>query len=133
MHEMLIKELDVVDTKSSSLLTHLSIMLAVLAVIIETQMPEKKGGPIGDPEWLRLAIVFLISYSMLALLLLRCVDVVGSFLRPIPEKEEDDLVYFLKEVQLRRSLFQIILRLVVLITLLFISLFVIQHLEYIFI
>ena len=54
------KELDVIDSKSSALLTHVSIMLAVLAVLVESYYT-KEGSP-----WLTVLVIGLVLYSISA-------------------------------------------------------------------
>lgn len=61
-------DMSIIDGKSSTLLTHVSIMLAVIAILV-TQ------APIGI--WRFLMTCELVAFRVVGMVLLRCVDIVG--------------------------------------------------------
>jgi hypothetical protein len=94
-------DMSIIDAKSSSLLTHVSIMLAVVAVLL------------AQPNtywWQLIFTVELIAFSVIGVMLLRCVDVLGPPFRRLPDEGEDLSEYYRGEILLRRGVFQLMLR-----------------------
>lgn len=104
--EHVLYDMDVIDQKSSALLTHVSIMLAVVAFMI----PDTSG------IW-RIALTFeLVAFLLVAMLLLRCVDVMGPpFRNPSAIPSKANTVYH-HEILLRRGVYQAMLRMVFVLT-----------------
>ena len=107
--EHILREMQIVDSKSSALLTHVSIMLVVASFFL----PEG-----GEPDhYVFLIYAELIGLAAVALILLRCVDIMGPGLR----KEygngsgiNDDLNLIHRiwsyEILIRRTLYQSLVR-----------------------
>ena len=101
-------DMDAVDSKSSALLTHISVMFVVLSIFLVSA---------DCHDFIRaLLAVELIAYLFLALLLLRCIDVMGPPNREIPTGADDVNKIFREEIMLRRSIYQFSVRGVFLLT-----------------
>jgi len=92
-------DMGVIDSKSSALLSHTSIILAVLGILIN----------IGGPAKIFFVIEFVL-YAALATLLLRCVDILGPPYRPLVNDTEDLADYWHLEALIRRTIYQFVLR-----------------------
>jgi hypothetical protein len=107
--EHVLHDMSIIDTKSSALLTHVSIMLAVVAVLL------------AQPNvtfWRWVFTTELIAFSAAGVLLLRCVDIMGPPFRQLPPLVDGQLeAFYRSEVVVRRAIFQIALRAVRLFTL----------------
>jgi len=93
--EHFLHDMSILDAKSSALLTHVSIMLAAIAVLLAP----------NEPVWKWIFTAELVLFSLAGVLLLRCVDILGPPFRRVPADggiEE----YYRAEVQLRRAIFQ---------------------------
>jgi hypothetical protein len=111
-------DMSVIDAKSSALLTHVSIMLAVIAFLL--------GSP-GHDGWKWILTGELAAFSAVGVLLLRCVDIIGPPFRRIPPQSQlED--YYRAETQLRRALFQAMVRTVRLLTVSLIAIVVAEKL-----
>lgn len=93
-------DMDIIDSKSAALLTHVSVMLAVIAVLI-TQ---------SESVWRWIMIAELTAFCLVGMLLLRCVDVMGPPYRVPPDDEENLRETYCDEVLLRRGVYQAMLR-----------------------
>lgn len=89
-------DMAIIDSKSSSLLTHVSVMLVVLTFLQK-----------DSTDWFQWFLrIELVLYAILACLTLRCVDIAGPPFRwPVKGVEEWSL-----EACRRRSIYQFILR-----------------------
>ena len=93
-------DMDVIDTKSSALLAHITLMLAVVALLFDSESPLNK-----------LLIVEFVLYTGLATALLRCIDILGPPYRTIQfENEENAIQYWHREALIRRSICQLVQR-----------------------
>lgn len=105
-------DMSIIDAKSSALLTHVSIMLAVVAVLLAQPNPA---------VWRWIYTGELIAFSAVGVLLLRCVDILGPPFRRLPVAAEGNLEeYYRTEVMVRRAIFQAMVRAVRLLTVLLI-------------
>lgn len=105
--EHFLHDMSVIDAKSSALLTHVSIMLAVVAVLLAQPSLAEAGGAV----WKWIFTAELIAFSAVGVLLLRCVDILGPPLRRIvPETLEPLEDYYRREILLRRAIFQYMVR-----------------------
>jgi hypothetical protein len=101
-------DMSLIDAKSSALLTHVSIMLAVVAVLLAQP---------NTPAWRWIFTAELIAFSVVGVLLLRCVDILGPpFRRLSPDAEGGLEELYRREILLRRSIFQAMVRTVRLLT-----------------
>jgi hypothetical protein len=101
-------DMSIIDAKSSALLSHVSIMLAVVAVFLAQAVA-------GVWKWV--FIVELTIFSVVAVLLLRCVDILGPPFRPLGSDDSVEIEEFYRaEVLLRRAIFQGAVRVVRLLT-----------------
>jgi hypothetical protein len=101
-------DMSILDTKSSALLTHVSIMLAVVAVLLA-----QPNGAL----WRWIYTGELIAFSAVGVLLLRCVDIMGPPFRRLPPPANIELEdYYRMEVMLRRAIFQAMVRAVRILT-----------------
>jgi hypothetical protein len=95
-------DMSIIDAKSSALLTHVSIMLAVIALFL------------GQPHtalWRWVFTVELTVFSVVAVLLLRCVDILGPPLRPLPSSDPEEIrKLYRAEILRRRAIFQFTVR-----------------------
>ena len=95
-------DMSLIDAKSSALLTHVSIMLAVIAVLLAQP---------NSPVWKWIYTAELIAFSVVGVLLLRCVDILGPpFRRLVPDAEGKLEEFYRAEILLRRTIFQGMLR-----------------------
>ena len=91
-------DMSLIDTKSSALLTHVSIMLAVIAVLLAQS---------NGAAWKWILTAELIAFSVVSVLLLRCVDILGPpFRRLLPDADGELEEHYRNEVLLRRAIFQ---------------------------
>jgi hypothetical protein len=101
-------DMSIIDAKSSALLTHVSIMLAVVAVLLAQP---------NEAVWRWIYTAELIAFSGVGVLLLRCVDILGPpFRRLRPDADGGLEEYYRLEVLLRRAIFQAMVRTVRLLT-----------------
>ncbi len=101
-------DMDIIDSKSSALLTHISIMFVVIGFFLsETE----KFSVINF-----LFLVEFVAYLMIAMALLRCIDIMGPPFRQPPEDKEERTQMYYFEVTLRREIYHRSLRLVYLLT-----------------
>lgn len=105
--EHVLHDMSVIDAKSSALLTHVSIMIAVVAVFL--------GQP-NSPMWTWVFTVELSMFSIVAMFLLRCIDIMGPPLRQLPEGGEVVAAHYRHEILVRRGVLQWMIRIVQLIT-----------------
>ena len=91
------------DAKSAALLTHVSVMLAVVVVLLST---------VEATPWRIVMGLELFAFSAIGMALLRCVDIMGPPLRQAPAAAEDLANMYLREVQLRRAIYQFVVRMV---------------------
>jgi hypothetical protein len=106
--EHILYDMDVVDSKSAALLTHVSIMLAVIVVLINSSTQR---------VWQLIMTGELVSFSIVGMLLLRCVDVMGPPLRPPLGNDEELNLSYCREVLIRRAVYQTMVRTVFVLTL----------------
>lgn len=100
--EHALHDMSVIDAKSSALLTHVSIMLAVIAVLLAQP---------NSATWRWIYTGELIAFSAVSVLLLRCVDILGPpFRRLRPDADGALEEYYRNEILLRRSIFQAMVR-----------------------
>jgi len=91
-------DMSLIDAKSSALLTHVSIMLAVIAVLLAQP---------NSATWKWIFTAELIAFSLVGVLLLRCVDILGPpFRRLTPDATGKLEEHYRREVLLRRAIFQ---------------------------
>jgi len=95
-------DMSIIDAKSSALLTHVSIMLAVIAVLLAQP---------NSAVWKWIFTAELVAFSLVGVLLLRCVDILGPpFRRLSPDAGGEIEDVYRKEILLRRAIFQGMLR-----------------------
>ena len=104
--------MDIIDSKSSALLTHISIMFLVLGFFITDK---------GNPWFIHfLLLIEFIAYLVVSMVLLRCIDIMGPPFRQLPEDEEELKKTYYLEVALRREIYHRSIRTVYILTALFI-------------
>jgi hypothetical protein len=100
--EHALHDMSVIDAKSSALLTHVSIMLAVIAVLLAQP---------NSATWKWVFTAELVAFSVVGVLLLRCVDILGPpFRRLLPDADGKLEEYYRSEILLRRAIFQGMIR-----------------------
>ena len=100
--EHALHDMSLIDAKSSALLTHVSIMLAVIAVLLAQP---------NSATWKWIYTAELIAFSVVSVLLLRCVDILGPpFRRLLPDADGGLEEYYRTEILLRRAIFQGMIR-----------------------
>jgi hypothetical protein len=106
--EHVLHDMSIIDAKSAALLTHVSLMLAVVAVLLA-----QPNGMV----WRWIYTGELIALSGVGVLLLRCVDIMGPPFRRLPPSGAGELeAHYRVEVMLRRAIFQAMVRAVRLLT-----------------
>lgn len=108
-----------IDTKCSALLTHISIMFLVLGIFITKEN--------AHGIFFLLLVIEFIAYVMAAMLILRCVDMMGPPFRQLPELEEAIQQTLLFEITLRREIYVRVLRLVFVLTAILIPIIVLRY------
>jgi hypothetical protein len=98
-------DMSIIDNKSSALLTHVSVMLAVVAVLLSE----------SDGIWSLLLTAELIAFSFVGLILLRCLAIMGPPRRRVPADDRLVMIYR-SEVLLRRTIYQRMRQMVVWLT-----------------
>jgi len=102
--EHFLHDMSILDAKSSALLTHVSIMLAVIALFL---------GQEHTALWSWVFTVELTAFSIIAVLLLRCVDILGPPLRPLQASDPEAIEErYRREILRRRAIFQLTVRVV---------------------
>lgn len=113
--------MDVLDSKSSALLTHISIMFVALGFFIID----------NSNHWViqSLLLMEFIIYLVVAMLLLRCIDIMGPPFRQLPNDADEEklaeIYYF--EVTLRREIYVRSLRVVYTLTALLIPIILLKY------
>lgn len=103
-------DMDIIDSKSSALLTHVSLMIAVLIGLMIVGLGE-------EHYFIRLLLrVEIVIYIIIAMFLLRCVDIMGPPFRKLKTISKVVNIEYHKEVLLRRTIYQSMLRIVFLLT-----------------
>lgn len=106
--EHVLHDMSVIDAKSSALLTHVSIMIAVVAVFL--------GQP-SAPHWTWVFTAELAVFSVVAMCLLRCIDIMGPPLRRVPSGDAEVVAaYYRREILVRRGILQWMIRVVQFVT-----------------
>lgn len=124
-------DMDTIDSKSSALLTHISLMFVVLSLLLVSDQT--------NAVVMTLLALELACYLMIAMALLRCIDTMGPPLRDLPRKRDDeddraycaeiDLIYRVETTR-RRSIYQHSLRAVAWLTLLLIPIVVFEYVPF---
>lgn len=117
----LLYDMDIIDSKSAALLTHVSIMLAVIVVLLNYSQ---------DRTWQLIMTGELLCFSLVGLLLLRCVDVMGPPFRLPPSDVEEVNKVYRREILIRRAVYQTMVRTVFVLTLLLIAIVAIKALAF---
>ncbi len=101
-------DMNVIDSKSSALLTHISIMFVVLGFFLNNK----------DNKAIICAVFVIefVGYIAIAMLLLRCVDIMGPPFRGLPDSDDEIKKMYCDEVALRRGIYVRALRLVYILT-----------------
>lgn len=115
--DRILNDMDIIDAKSAALLTHVSIMLAVVVVLVTNA---------SSLTWQIILTVELLAFSVVGLLLLRCVDIMGPPFRHPSDNAEDATDMYFEEIALRRTIYQWMVRAVFVLTLFLIGLVVVK-------
>jgi hypothetical protein len=107
LHDMVI-----IDTKSSALLTHVSVMLAVVIGMLFTLIGPKESGSILA----YLLKVEMVAYAIVAMVLLRCLDIMGPPFRKLRNGMREIDAQYHKEIIIRRAIYQLMSRVVFILT-----------------
>lgn len=94
-------DMAMLDSKCATLLTHVSIMLALLAIVV---------GTTTETSWRIIFSVELALYALVATILLRCIDIMGPPLRLVATEQSELDKRYRTEIALRRALYQYMLR-----------------------
>ncbi len=118
--EDILYDMNIIDTKSNALLTHISIMFVVLGFFIHAE----------DNHWLvvTLLVIEFLAYVLTAMLLLRCVDIMGPPFRQPPEAEEEIKQVYYFEITLRREIYARALRVAFILTAMLIPIILFKYL-----
>ncbi|MCG7755836.1 MAG: hypothetical protein LZF63_04160 [Nitrosomonas sp.] len=107
LHDMVI-----IDTKSSALLTHVSVMLAVVIGMLFTLIGPKESGSILA----YLLKVEMVTYAVVAMVLLRCLDIMGPPFRKLRNEMHEIDAQYHQEIVIRRAIYQLMSRVVFILT-----------------
>lgn len=116
----ILHDMAIIDSKSSALLTHISLMFVVVGFFLS----ESK-----DQEIIQLLLlVEFVIYAITATILLRCVEIMGPPVRKIPNEKDvlKEIYYF--EITLRRGVYQYCLRSALILTAALIPIVVLKYL-----
>jgi len=100
-------DMDIIDSKSSALLTHISIMFVVLGFFLNEQNSFIVQAAL---------LIEFVSYLIVGMLLLRCIDVMGPPFRIPPNDDAELKATYYIEVTLRREIYHRALRTVYILT-----------------
>ncbi len=106
--DQILHDMEAIDSKSGALLTHISIMFAVLSFFLN-----------GSNNHFLVQILFLfefIVYLVVAMILMRCIDIMGPPFRELPEDQESLKETYYFEITLRREIYHRALRTVYMLT-----------------
>jgi|GEM_PF-1442820 len=104
----ILHDMEIIDSKSSALLTHISILLVVLLFLFD----EKNHIILNIFVFFELTI-----YILMAALLLRCVEIMGPPFRQFSnEKKLNESMYY-EEIAFRRAIYVRVVRIVFILTL----------------
>ncbi|MEM8495812.1 MAG: hypothetical protein AAF663_10555 [Planctomycetota bacterium] len=104
-----LNDMDIIDSKSSALLTHVSIMLAVVAILMAIST---------SVVWKSILAVELVAFTLVGLALLRCVDIMGPPYRRASRNIEALSEIYHREILVRRAIYQSMVRSVFILSLL---------------
>ncbi|UJP01249.1 MAG: hypothetical protein LZF64_05635 [Nitrosomonas sp.] len=107
LHDMVI-----IDTKSSALLTHVSVMLAVVIGMLFTLIGPKESGSILA----YLLKIEMVTYAVVAMVLLRCLDIMGPPFRKLRNEMHEIDAQYHQEIVIRRAIYQLMSRVVFILT-----------------
>ncbi|MBL8500846.1 MAG: hypothetical protein JNL77_09760 [Nitrosomonas sp.] len=107
LHDMVI-----IDTKSSALLTHVSVMLAVVIGMLFTLIGPKENGSILA----YLLKIEMVTYAVVAMVLLRCLDIMGPPFRKLRNEMHEIDAQYHQEIVIRRAIYQLMSRVVFILT-----------------
>ncbi|MBX9916278.1 hypothetical protein R2083_05485 [Nitrosomonas sp. Is35] len=107
LHDMVI-----IDTKSSALLTHVSVMLAVVIGMLFTLIGPKESGSILA----YMLKIEMVSYAIVAMVLLRCLDIMGPPFRKLRNEMHEIDAQYHQEIVTRRAIYQLMSRVVFILT-----------------
>lgn len=106
--EHILKDMGIIDSKSSALLTHVSIMIAVAFGLTSLQ---------DINSIIKIFLYFeAFAYIVVALLLMRCVDIMGPPFRTVEYNDSAIKENYLNEILIRRSVYQLAVRAVIWLT-----------------
>lgn len=107
LHDMVI-----IDTKSSALLTHVSVMLAVVIGMLFTLI-----GPNESGSFLAYLLkIEMVAYAVVAMVLLRCLDIMGPPFRKLRNEMREIDAQYHQEIIVRRAIYQLMSRVVFILT-----------------
>ena len=107
LHDMVI-----IDTKSSALLMHVSIMLAVVIGMLFTLIGPKESGSILA----YMLKIEMVAYAVVAMVLLRCLDIMGPPFRKLRNEMHEIDAQYHQEIVTRRAIYQLMSRVVFILT-----------------
>jgi hypothetical protein len=107
LHDMVI-----IDTKSSALLMHVSIMLAVVIGMLFTLIGPKESGSILA----YMLKIEMVAYAVVAMVLLRCLDIMGPPFRKLRNEMHEIDAQYHQEIVIRRAIYQLMSRVVFILT-----------------
>ncbi|SDW34276.1 hypothetical protein [Nitrosomonas oligotropha] len=107
LHDMVI-----IDTKSSALLMHVSIMLAVVIGMLFTLIGPKESGSILA----YMLKIEMVAYAVVAMVLLRCLDIMRPPFRKLRNEMHEINAQYHQEIVTRRAIYQLMSRVVFILT-----------------
>lgn len=107
--EQVLHDMTAIDAKSGALLAHISMMIAAIGALLGSNITPSKPSDL-------VLVLEMVVYVVCAVLLLRCLDVMGPPHRKLPEGTQEREAFYFHEVGLRRSIFVGVLRAVVVTT-----------------
>lgn len=107
LHDMVI-----IDTKRSALLTHVSVMLAVVIGMLFTLIGPKESGSILA----YMLKIEMVAYAVVAMVLLRCLDIMGPPFRKLRNEMREIDAQYHQEIIVRRAIYQLMSRVVFILT-----------------
>lgn len=119
----ILTEMKVIDSKSSALLTHISIMFAVISFFLNSSSTQ---------IFIKLTLgLEFIAYLLIIMALMKCIDLMGPPLRVLPNGDDNELrnIYNI-EINLRRAIYQWSVRCVYFLTALLLPIIMAKYLVF---
>jgi len=115
----ILHDMSILDSKSSALLTHISVILVVLSFSLDGSSTKYING---------ILVFEMAMYTVTAMFLLRCVDIMGPPYKDLPESDNEAYEKYYIEIRLRREIYTRALRTAFVLTAILVPTFILKYL-----